>query len=207
MGPPSQPPPVAVIRVTSPVSVGQGVGYQDLSYDPAAGHVIVYRQWSGRQGSFSSPGVYTVELWVMDDRALWGFASATVVVTASRPPVRKEAWQVEVPSGSVPRGGAIPIRVTGSVGGPVRMRCPSAFLLSVPVGRETVDYGRLNATPFQAISGGVGGVLYVPWTQTTPSDGKWTIILSDGVSQQAVTVTVKGTLQMEPSVRSFSNGR
>lgn len=63
--------PYAFFLVTSPVAVGQPVGYTDESYDMTPGARIVNEVWTGRQPSFSSPGIYPVSLRVEDTAGVW----------------------------------------------------------------------------------------------------------------------------------------
>lgn len=202
-----EPPPVARIVVSSPVQVGESVTYRDLSFDPAPGHVIIFRWWIGREPSFSSAGDYLVQLWVEDDRGLWAFTSANVEVMASRPsPPPQPSWAVEGPSDPVPRGGATIIKVTGHPPGALHLVVPASFQAKVDLEGQTVDYGALNSRPLSPSQSSEEGVLYVPWTQTQPQDGTYRIGVTDGSMTEYVQVTVEGTLNFDEPVRTATNG-
>jgi|GEM_PF-3144635 len=201
------PPPVAAFTATSPVTVGQHVTYVNLSYDPATGHSIIFSRWIDDQPSFPTPGAYLVELWVMDDRGLWGFTSrvVSVVATPSPPPPQPSSWSVVAPSSPLPRGGSATIRISGHPTGSVHLIVPSAFRTTISVENQTLDYATLDSEPFTEASGVDEGVLYVPWTETAPSDGTYSIGVTDGETVKYFDITVKGTLEMAQPIRASQN--
>ncbi len=198
MGPVNYPPPVASFYVSSPVLVGGPVVYIDRSYDPAPGHALIRQLWFGRAGSFGSPGVYIVTLWVEDDRGEWGFASRAVAVVARPRP--QDDWTIAPGSHQAMRGQAVSVLVQGARL-PLSFILPPAFRISVPAEGQVLDYASLNARPWAVTGADQLGVLYVPWTSSQPADGNWQIGVTDGQREQFFTLVVQGTLQVMPSLR------
>lgn len=146
---------------------------------------------------------------VEDDRGLWGVAVAVVDVIAGgqgggspRPPA--PAWHVSAPAQPVARGGYVPIVVHGSSTHPLSLVVPQPFRAQVVIEGHTIDYGALNGQPFSLKGGVATGTLYVPWTQSQPSDGPWTIRVTDGITTEAVQVRVKGTMSIQEATESFA---
>lgn len=142
---------------------------------------------------------------VEDDRGLWGIAVAVVDVIASgspRPPA--PAWHVSVPSQPVERGGCLSIVVHGSSTHALSLVVPQPFRTAVMIEGRTIDYGALNGQPFSLKDGVATGTLYVPWTQSQPSDGPWTIRVTDGTTSEAIQIRVEGTLTIQEATESFA---
>lgn len=216
----ASPPPVAAFTVSSPVTAGQPVLYQDVSFDPAPGHVIILQVWIGRQQVFSTPGSYSVTLDVEDDRGLWGSVTHDVVV---------------LPAGSGSGGGAGGGSGGGTGGGsggggggggsagsltcspctvmrgdPFLLRLflprgastpflelPISFRISVALPTGVIDYAGLNTPKWRRRGTELFAEIFVPWTSTDPRDGTYRILVRFRYGREvhvvACILTVRGT--------------
>lgn len=71
--------PVAQFTATTPVTVGEPVTFEDLSFDADLGDSIVNKHWDGKKDFYNKPGVYTVTLKVQDDQGKWSEPVSHVV--------------------------------------------------------------------------------------------------------------------------------
>lgn len=146
---------------------------------------------------------------VEDDRGLWGIAVAVVDVIPNqgpgnphRPPL--PAWHVSTPGQTVARGGFLQVVVRGSSTHALSLVVPQPFASSVVIEGQTIDYATLNDRPFSFHLGVATGTLYVPWTQSQPSDGAWIIKVTDGTTTESVQVRVEGTMSIQEATKALS---
>lgn len=203
--PPPPPPdgnnhkPVARFTVSTPVYAGSPVTYHDQSYDPDPGDYITKWKWTNNQAVFATPGTYQVTLVVTDSHGL-DSDPCTLNIQVLAPTVTVTPEQTLVDG---ERGGLVTITAatTGSVDRVV-LELPLGFTRKVTLGDGTIlDYNPTGQVQMTLIGPNRWeGKFCIPWTQTQPPDGDYTVVVrayAGGASATGtVTVRVNGFVQI-----------
>lgn len=201
------PGPVAAFSAPAAVQVGAPVTYVDQSRDPAPGHHITLEVWIGREASFTTPGSYTVTLMVEDDRGLRSSASHTITVFATqRHPVTQSA-SLALSSTALHRGDELTVRLLNAPAAQdIRLQLPSSLLQTVNLPTGLLDYAQVNAGRFTQEAGAFATDVWVPWTQTSPADGEYTLTVSWIESGQAESLQASFAVEGQDRLAIWTGG-